>query len=77
MSSHQGISVCTCYHHFILQCGATQIGPGWGESSGVTPGGGGGKEEEFSARQNATIGDLAAALWEKKGGYGDKLRNDP
>ena len=24
----QGVTVCTCYHHFIVQCGATQILPG-------------------------------------------------
>ena len=28
MSSHQGITVCTCDHHFIVQCGASQSGPG-------------------------------------------------
>ena len=48
MSSHQGITVCTCYHHFIVQCGATQHVPVVGETSGVAPGGGGG-EQTFSA----------------------------
>ena len=43
----------TCYHNFIVEYGAPQIGPGWGESSGVAPGGGGG-EEEFSAVQSIT-----------------------
>ena len=50
MTSHQGVTVCTCHYNFIVQCGAPQPGPGGGESSGGGPGGGGG-EEELSAGQ--------------------------
>ena len=55
MSSHQGITVCTCHYHFIVQCGSTQLVPGGGKSSRGGPGGGGG-EEEFSAAVNVTTG---------------------
>ena len=28
MTSHQGVTVCTCHYNFIVQCGAPQLGPG-------------------------------------------------
>ena len=32
---------------------------------------------EAEGSRGPGVGDTDTALWEKKGGYGDKLRNDP
>ena len=54
--SNKGITVCTCYQNFIVQCGAPQTVPGWGESSWFDGGPGvGGGEEKFRAVQQARV----------------------
>ena len=50
----QSIDVSTYDYNFIVQCGAPQLIPRWGESSGVAPGVGIG-EEKLRAGQSARV----------------------